>query len=122
MAVHGNSFASGRVSGSLGRIPVFGSYVQLYPSGAYVPVDSTNTVGKEYPAGTPVSIDAVGGTVTFNTSSPTGLLYQDVVIGENGATVDIVVAGEFYASLSKATITTTQEKALANRILFIKEG
>ena len=101
---------------------MFGGGIRLYPSGAYVPVDSTNTVGTEYPAGTPVAIDTVGGTVTFNSSSPTGLLYQDVVIGENGATVDIVVAGEFYASLSKATITSTQEKALSGKILFVKEG
>jgi hypothetical protein len=102
-------------------MPVFGGNIQLYPAGAYVPVDSTNTVGKEYPAGTPVSIDKVGGTVTFNATSPIGLLYQDVVIGENGATVDIVVAGEFYASLSKATVTTAQENKLT-RITFIKEA
>jgi hypothetical protein len=122
MAVHGNSLKNAQSTATLGRVPVFGGNIQLYPAGAYVPVDATNTVGKEYPAGTPVTVDAVGGTVTFNSSSPTGLCYQDVVIGDNGATVDIVVAGEFYASLSKATITTTQEKALAGRILFIKEG
>jgi hypothetical protein len=121
--VHGNSFANSRSEVAVGRVPVFGGDVRFYPAGAYVAVDSTNTVGTEYPAGTPVSIDTVGGAVTFNAETPTGLLYQDVVIGDNGATVDIVVAGEFYASLSKATITEAQESVLKGLgIRFIKEG
>lgn len=112
MAVYGNSFEHSTSTATLGRVPVFGGDVRFYPSGAYVPVDDTNTVGKEYPAGTPVAVDSVGGTVTFGATNPTGLLYQDVVIGENGASIDIVIAGEFYACYSKATVTTAQENKL----------
>lgn len=122
MAVYGNSYNNTRSDASITRTPVFGGDVRLYPSGAYVPVDSTNTVGKVYPAGTPVTVSKVGEAPTFNGEKPTGLLYQDVTIGNNGASVDIVVSGEFYQSLSKAEITEEQEEYLNGRITFIKEG
>ena len=88
-----------------------------------IPVSSTNTVGKLIPALTPITVagNKIGGAVTLNGSSPTGLTKTDVIIGENGAPVDIVTRGKCYINRTEATITTAQKNALASRILMMED-
>lgn len=123
--VHGNSFEYSEESVGAKRIPIWGGHIQFYPSGAYCTKDELTAaaVNGEVPAGTPVSVDSLGGKVTFNpTENITGLLYQGVEPGDNGGTVDIVTFGELYETRCKATITDPQKAALSNRITFIKEA
>lgn len=121
--VHGNSFEYSDVSVSVKRIPIWGGYIQLYPSGAYCTKEELEAaaVDGKVPAGTPVKVDKIGGTVEFNSETPTGFLYQGVAPGENGGTVDIVTKGELYLTRCKATITDVQKSFVAGRITFIEE-
>jgi hypothetical protein len=51
----------------------------------------------------------------------TGLLLEDVVVGENGATGTIVTKGQILASRA-AKLSASVSTALANRITFVKEA
>lgn len=119
MKNYGNSLVNKKEEIQLSVEAIWPKVDEFYPVGGYVAVDSTNTVGKLIPAGTPVAVTKVG-EVTLNSTSPIGLTYQDAYVGENGATVDIVVKGQFNESLSNATITSTQKGKLAG-ITFITE-
>ena len=124
MAVHGNSYDYKEAEVLVGRYPIWGGNVKLYPSGAYATKEQLTAAAKDgvVPAGTPVSLKSIGGAITFNaTEGITGMTYQDIPVKENGGTVDIVTFGEFYETYSKATITSEQKTALAGRITFISE-
>lgn len=124
MAVHGNSYDYNEAEVLVGRYPIWGGDVKLYPSGAYATKEQLEAAAKDgvVPAGTPVSLKSIGGAITFNaTEDITGMTYQDIPVKENGGTVDIVTFGEFYETYSKATITSEQKTALAGRITFISE-
>lgn len=105
------------------RIPVWIEIEEQFDGGAVIPVSSTNTVGKLIPALTPITVagNKIGGAVTLNGSSPTGLTKTDVIIGENGAPVDIVTRGKCYINRTEAKITTVQKNALASRILMMED-
>ena len=123
--VHGNSFQYSEGRAGAKRIPVWGGYIQLFPSGAYATKEELEAaaVNGEVPAGTAVSVDSIGGKITFNpTENITGLLYQGVEPGDNGGTIDIVTHGELYLTRCKANLTEAQIAALSNRITFIKEA
>jgi hypothetical protein len=71
----------------------------------------------------------MGGQATVYTESSTlsdgqtvtGLLLEEVVVGENGATGTIVTKGQILASRA-AKLSASVEGALANRITFVKEA
>lgn len=96
---------------------------QFYPGGAFVPVDTTNTVGKKIPLGTPVGLDKMNGTLTLGSaaSNPIGLTQEDVWVGTDGVSIDIVTHGTINESLIEATITAAQKAKLSN-ITFFKEA
>ena len=120
---YGNTFNSGREElGTIGRVNLFPIVDEFYPVGCFVPVDETNTVGKKIPAGTPISVDVLGGTPTLGGSTPIGLTYEDAYVGTDGCTLTIVTRGQIQESLSEVTYTSTQKSALKGRILFIKEA
>lgn len=96
---------------------------EFYPCGAMVVVDTTNTVGKKIPAGTPVGLDKIGGTVTLGSAAttPVGLTYEDAWVGTDGCSLTIVTKGVINESLSEASVTTAQKGKLYG-ITFIKEA
>lgn len=95
---------------------------QFYPGGAFVPVDATNTVGKKIPLGTPVELDKMNGTLKLGSAAtnPVGVTQEDVFVGTNGVSIDIVTHGTLNESLIEATITAAQKSKLSN-ITFFKE-
>lgn len=120
---YGNTFNEAHEEiGSIGRVNLFPLVDEFHPVGVFVPVDGTNTVGKKIPAGTPISVDVLGGAPTLNGSAPIGLTYEDAYVGANGCTLTIVTRGQIQESLSEVTYTSTQKTALKGRILFIKEA
>lgn len=120
---YGNTFNGGREEvGSVGRVNLFPLVDEFYPVGVFLPVSETNAVGTKIPAGTPISVDVLGGVPTLNGSAPVGLTYEDAYVGANGCTLTIVTRGQIQESLSEVTYTSTQKTALKGRILFIKEA
>lgn len=120
---YGNSFNESKEAlDVLGRVSLFPMVEEWYPVGVFVAVDSTNTVGKKIPAGTPVTVDELGGAPTLGGAAPIGLTYEDAYVGENGCTLTIVTRGQINESLSEVTYSSAQKTALNGRILFIKEA
>lgn len=122
-AKYGNTFNEGHEElGSVGRVNLFPIVDEYYPVGVFLPASETHAVGTKIPAGTPISVDVLGGAPTLNGSAPIGLTYEDAYVGTNGCTLTIVTRGQIQESLSEATYTSTQKTALKGRILFIKEA
>ena len=120
---YGNTFNEGHEElGSVGRVNLFPIVDEYYPVGVFLAVSETYTVGTKIPAGTPISVDVLGGAPTLNGTAPIGLTYEDAYVGTNGCTLTIVTRGQIQESLSEATYTSTQKTALKGRILFIKEA
>jgi hypothetical protein len=123
MANYGNEFSQKQVAAvGVERINVWDGTCEFYPVGAVFTADSSYKVGSVIPAGTPVTVSSPGGAATLNGSKPTGLTYEDVVVGTIASTLTVVTRGRFLQSRSNATLTTAQESALSDRILFIKEA
>lgn len=121
---YGNTFNSGRGdSPSVSVEAIWPRADKFYPCGAFVKVDSTNTVGKKIPAGTPVQIDKIGSAPLLGSAAtnPIGLTYEDAYVGTDGCSLTIVTAGDFNESLSEASITSSQKGKLTG-ITFIKEA
>lgn len=121
---YGNTFNSGRGdSPSVSVEAIWPRADKFYPCGAFVKVDSTNTVGTKIPAGTPVQIDKIGSAPLLGSAAtnPIGLTYEDAYVGTDGCSLTIVTAGDFNESLSEVSITTTQKGKLTG-ITFIKEA
>lgn len=119
---YGNSFNHGSEDFSVGAVPLWARVDEIMPGGAFVPVDTTNTVGKLIPAGTAVSIDKIGGTTTMGGDAPLGLTLEDSYVGADGCSLTVVTRGQINESLSTLTYTAKQKAALQGRILFVKEG
>lgn len=120
---YGNTFNSGREElANVGRVSLWPLVDEFYPVGCFVPVDETNTVGKKIPAGTPISVDVIGGAPTLGGTASIGLTYEDAYVGTDGCTLTIVTRGQINESLSEVTYTSTQKTALKGRIAFIKEA
>lgn len=119
---YGNSFNSSKVDTDFGRVPIWIMVDEYLPVGGYIAASETYPVGTKIPAGTPISVDKVGGTVTLNGSAPQGLTYEDAYVGTNGCSLTIVSRGQLNESLSEATYTSTQKTALKGRISFIVEA
>lgn len=118
---YGNSFGHLSSDTTLGRVALFPLVDEFHPVGACVEAGGAFSAGYEIKAGTPVQLNEIGGEPLFNTATPTGLVYEDAVVGTEGATVTIVTRGQVNESLYKDTYTAAQKSALAGRILFIKE-
>lgn len=122
MANHGHSFgntSAGPVE--VERIVLWESVTERYPVGAVLKVSDPYKEGTLIPAGTPVSVDKLGGAATLNGASPIGLTLDDVVMGADFCTLTIVTRGRILEDRYKGTAyTETQKKALAG-ITFIKE-
>ena len=126
MENYGNSFVGGREAIDAGKVPVWLSVDEQFPGGCTF---RTSDKGKTYSIGTAVYVSSMGGSATiYNESSTlsdgqtvTGLLLEDVVVGENGATGTIVTKGQILASRA-AKLSATVKAALANRIIFVEEA
>jgi chitodextrinase len=126
MKNYGNSFVGGREAIDAGKVPVWNSVDELFPAGCTFPASAKGTV---YPVGTAVYVASMGGVATVYASSTalsdgqtvTGLLLEDVVVGENGATGTIVTKGQILASRA-AELSASVKAALANRITFVEEA
>lgn len=121
---YGNTFNSGAGDSlSVSVEAIWPRADKFYPCGAFVKVDTTNTVGKKIPAGTPVQIDKIGSAPSLGSAAtnPIGLTYEDAYVGTDGCSLTIVTAGDFNESLSEASITATQKGKLTG-ITFIKEA
>lgn len=122
----GNQFDYGREEIDYGKVPLWDRVDEQYPSGVFVKVTGTYTVGKLIPAGTPVQIDHIGAEPKIGSAAtaPTGLTRYDATVGSNGCTLTVVTRGAIYADRISGTTTTlssTQRTALKERILFISE-
>lgn len=118
---YGNSFGHLSSDTTLGRVALFPMVDEFHPVGAYVAAGGAYAAGSVIAAGTPVSLDKIGGVPEFNGEAPVGLVYEDAIVGVDGATVTIVTRGQVNESLYQGTYTAAQKSALKGRILFIKE-
>ena len=126
MKNYGNSFVGGREAVDAGKVPVWLSVDEQFPAGCTFPASSKGTT---YPIGTAVYVASMGGQATVYTSSTalsdgqtvTGLLLEDVTVGDNGATGAIVTKGQILASRA-AGLSASVKAALANRISFVEEA
>jgi hypothetical protein len=123
MQKYGNTFSGGRESIDVGKIPVWNSVDELYPGGCVI----TGTAGTTVKAGTAVYVPKMGGTATIYaedaadvTNGVTGLLLEDVYIGNVGATGTVVTKGSILSARA-ATISATVKAAVSGRITFIEE-
>ena len=123
MANYGHSFgntSAGPVE--VERVVLWGDVYERYPVGAVLKASDTYPEGKLIPAGTPISVDKLGGTATLNGSSPMGLTLDDVVMGADFCTLTIVTKGRILEDRYQGTpYTTVQKNALKGGITFIKE-
>lgn len=124
---YGNSFNVSRSNFDAGKVPIWLFVDELYPSGCTL---KNQTAGTTIPAGTPVYVSKMGGeaTVYDSTSAPsagetlevTGLLYEDVYIGTEGATGTIVTKGQVLAKRIP-TLSAAVKAAIENRITLVNE-
>ena len=120
---YGNTFNSGREKiGEVGRLTLWITAEEFYPVGVTLLPSETYPAETKIPAGTPISVDVLGGTPTLGGSAPLGLTYEDAYMGTNGCSLTIVTRGQINESVSEVTYTSTQKTALKGRILFIKEA
>lgn len=121
MKNYGNTFNSGRESLEAGKLPLWNSIDELFPSGCTL---NGQTKGTTVKAGTPVYVPTMGGEATVLTDAApngvTGLLYEDVYIGTDGATGTVVVKGSILAS-RVAALSEAVKTALGGRITLIEE-
>lgn len=122
MANYGHSFgntSAGPVE--VERIVLWESVYERYPVGAILKASETYKEGTLIPAGTPISVDKLGGTATLNGTDPIGLTLDDVVMGEDFCTLTIVTRGRILEDRYKGTAYTTTQKNALTGITFIKE-
>ena len=119
---YGHSFgntSSGPVE--VERVVLWDSVDERYPVGAVLNVSDTYPAGKVIPAGTPVSVDKLGGTATIGGSSPIGLTLDDVTMGTDFCTLTIVTRGRILEDRYSGTAYTAAQKKALTGITFIKE-
>ena len=125
----GNQFNYGREKIDYGKVPLWDSVDEQYPSGVFVGAkeseDAENGIPKKgdtIPAGTPVEFDFTTKKVKLGkkATKPIGLTRYDATIGDHGCTLTIVTRGAIYADRFQGESGNVEE-ALAPRILFIRE-
>lgn len=125
MKNYGNTFDGGREAIDAGRVPIWNSVDEIYPSGCTF---KTQTPFTTIPAGTAVYVPKIGGEAVVHTAETaasedlkvTGLLLEDVYVGANGATGTVVTKGSILAARS-ATLSAAVRAIVEGRITFIEE-
>lgn len=130
MAINiGNQFNYGREKIDYGKVPLWDSVDEQYPSGVFIEAKDTEDTtygipkkGETIEAGTPVELDFTNKKVKLGkkAENPIGLTRYDATIGDHGCTLTIVTRGAIYADRFKGESGNVEE-ALAPRILFIRE-
>lgn len=110
----GNSFPFTTAETHAERLPLWNYIDHSKLIGVAVLPNETNPVGKKFPAGTPVQLQAAGAAplVGAEATAPTGLLRADVTMGEGGCTFAIVRSGSIRINLSEAEVTAAQRAVL----------
>ncbi len=122
MANYGHSFgntSAGPVE--LERVVLWDKVDERYPTGAVLAVSDTYPEGTVIPAGTPITVDSLGGIATLNSSSPIGLTLDDVTMGADFCTLTIVTKGRILEDRYSGTAYTSAQKKALTGITFIKE-
>lgn len=124
----GNQFNYGREKIDYGKVPLWDSVDEQYPSGVFIEGkqdgDATNgipKIGETIFAGTPVELDFTNKKVKLadKAENPLGLTRYDATVGTDGCTLTIVTRGAIYADRFKGKAADVEAK-LAPRILFIR--
>lgn len=122
MANYGQSFGNTSAGpAEVERIVLWESVQERYPVGAVLKVSETYKEGTLIPAGTPVTVDKLGGPATLNGASPTGLTLTDVPMGADFCTLTIVTKGRIMEDRYQGTAYTAAQKKALTGITFIKE-
>lgn len=123
MKNYGNSFNKEAQDFAAGKIPIWLHTDEFYPAGCTLNNQSKGTTVK---AGTVVYVEKMGGEATVvaeNAELPetgvTGLLLEDVYIGNVGATGTVVTKGQVLAKRIPAVSKTV--KAALPGITFVNE-
>lgn len=124
MKNYGNSFNTSSTDFEAGKVPIWLHTDEFYPAGCTL---NNQTAGNVIPAGTPVYVAKMGGEATIIDGSSqtapetgvTGLLLEDVTIGNAGATGTIVTKGQVLADRIPALSAAI--KALLPSITFVNE-
>lgn len=118
---YGKTFGNKRTESEiLERISLWDRIDERLLVGATLKAGGSYPEGTVIPAGTPISVDKLGGTATLDAATPDGLTENDVVMGSEFATFSIVKRGIIYIDRTSATVSEAQQKALPG-ITFVKE-
>lgn len=119
---YGNTFTNTTDEASASRIPIWISKGASLTGGAWLPKSDSIPVGKEYPAGTFISVAKPGGTPTLGGTPPTdaelaagvnaGLTTADSYMGTDGCTFGITLGGDVLVD-RLPDLTTAQKTFLA---------
>lgn len=121
MLNNGKSFGNKRTDSEvIERITLWDRIDEKLLVGATLKAGGSYPEGKVIYAGTPISVDKLGGEATLDSETPDGLTENDVVMGSEFCTFSIVKRGIIYVDRTKATISEAQKKALPG-ITFVKE-
>ena len=123
MKNYGNSFNNDSQSYAAGKVPIWLHTDEFYPAGCTL---NNQTPGSTIPAGSVVYVAKMGGEATVlaaDAAAPetgvTGLLLEDVYIGNVGATGTVVTKGQVLAK--RIPSISAAVKALLPGITFVNE-
>jgi hypothetical protein len=123
MKNYGNSFNNDSQSYNAGKVPIWLHTDEFYPAGCTL---NNQTKGSTIPAGSVVYVAKMGGEATVlaaDAAAPetgvTGLLLEDVYIGNVGATGTVVTKGQVLAK--RIPSISAAVKALLPGITFVNE-
>lgn len=111
----GNSFPRSTAETHAERLPLWNYIDHSKLIGVAVLPNEANPVGKKFPAGTPVQLQAIGTAPLIGAAAtaPTGLIRADVTMGEGGCTFAIVLGpASIRINLCEAEVTAAQRAAL----------
>lgn len=123
MKNYGNSFNTDTQNFNTGKVPIWLHTDEFYPAGCTL---NNQTQGSTIPAGSVVYVAKMGGEATVlaaDAAAPetgvTGLLLEDVYIGNVGATGTVVTKGQVLAK--RIPSISAAVKALLPGITFVNE-
>ena len=122
MANYGHSFGN-TSAGPAGveRVVLWLDVYERQPAGAVLKVSDTYPEGTIIPAGTPITVDKLGGAATLNGATPIGLTLDDVTMGADFCTLTIVTRGRILEDRYSGTAYTAAQKKALTGITFINE-
>lgn len=123
MKNYGNTFNNDSQNFAAGKVPIWLHTDEFYPAGCTL---KNQTQGSTIPAGSVVYVPKMGGEATVlaaDAAAPetgvTGLLLEDVYIGNVGATGTVVTKGQVLAK--RIPSISAAVKALLPGITFVNE-